>query len=189
MKQFERIKKRKLGEILVDEGYVSREQLDGALEIQNQSGDLLGKILVEQGFLTERALAKAIANQLQLPYLSSENYQLSKDVVGLIPPDLCFKYEFVPLDKIGSCLVILMSGVLSMDVLETIQQITACEVFVYIGTSSDVQRCLQEWVSQAALTQAEFKVDDSWMNFFDKADESIRQDTTSTGDEEHLAAG
>lgn len=177
MKQFERIKKRRLGELLVDEGYITDEQLQSALDLQGQDGDLLGRILVDQGFLTERALARAMATQLQLPYLSAENYQFSKEVVGLVPPDLCQRYEFIPLDRFGASITILMSGLLSMDVLETLQQITACEIFVYIGTTTDVQAALKEWADPGAMTQADMTMDNSWMNFFDQADEDIQEGT------------
>lgn len=181
MKQFERLKKRKLGELLVDDGYVTEEQLRVALELQKASGDLLGKILVEQGYLTERALARAMATQLQLPFLSTENYQFSKEIVGLIPPEICHRHELIPLDRFGNCITILMSGFPPIDVLAQISQLTNCEIFVYIGTSSDVQNALKEWISPDSMTQADVQVDDSWMNFFDKANEDIASKTEAAG--------
>ena len=153
MKQYERIKRRRLGEILLDEGYLTREQLDFALAQQNSGrGELLGRILVGQGILTERALARAMVNQLQLPYLSTANYHFSKEIVGLIPTDLCFKHEFVPLDRISNCLCVLTAGLMPPEVVETVKQITGCEIFFYIGTLSEVQDALQNWVSPSAAT-------------------------------------
>lgn len=183
MRQFERLKKRRLGEILVDEGYITQEQLETALSLQKEGGELLGRILIEQGYLTERALARAMANQLGLPFLSTENYQLSKEVVGLIPNEICFKYELIPLDRFGKTLTILMAGMVTVEVVETIQQLTGCDVFIYIGTSSDVQQALREWVSPSAMTQADISVSSaSWMSWFDKADQEVRTSTSADGD-------
>lgn len=162
MKQYERIKRRRLGEILLDEGYLTREQLDFALAQQNSGrGEPLGRILVAQGILTERALARAMVNQLQLPYLSTANYHFSKEIVGLIPTDLCFKHEFVPLDRISNCLCVLTAGLMPPEVVETVKQITGCEIFFYIGTLSEVQDALQNWVSPSAATMADVDLDGS----------------------------
>ena len=162
MKQYERIKRRRLGEILLDEGYVTREQLDSALEQQNSGpGEPLGRILIGQGILTERALARAMVSQLQVPYLSMGIYHFSKEVVGLVPTDLCFRHEFVPLDRIGNCLCLLTAGLMPPEIVDTVQRMTGCEIFFYIGTVSEVQDALQQWVSPAAATLADLSLDKS----------------------------
>jgi type IV pilus assembly protein PilB len=171
MKQFERIRRRRLGEILLDEGYVTRDQLDDALAQQDSSrGEPLGRILIGQGILTERALARAMVNQLQLPYLSTDRYHFSKEVVGLVPTDLCFKHEFVPLDRIGDCLCVLAAGLMPPEVVEAVQRMTGCEVFFYIGTISEVQDALQQWVSPSAATLADVTLDSSMRKILDDDD-------------------
>jgi len=65
-----------IGEILVAQGAVTREQLAQALDIQRQSGGRLGRVLVEMGVLGERQLARAVAQQVGLPYT-----ELSEDAL------------------------------------------------------------------------------------------------------------
>lgn len=74
-----------LGQILLDEKMVSREQLDKAIQMQQRSGGHLGRILVEQGVLTEQQLAKVLSIQWGLPYLEIGSMEIDPEVVKVIP--------------------------------------------------------------------------------------------------------
>src|SRR3989441_3776352 len=74
-----------LGQILLDEKMVTREQLDKAIQTQHRSGGHLGRILVEQGALTEQNLAKVLSIQWGLPYVQLGSIEIDPDVVKAIP--------------------------------------------------------------------------------------------------------
>ena len=63
--------RRPLGEILVELGFVSRAQLDSALDVQRTTGGRIGEILVDQGCLTRLDLASALAEHWE-PYPSTD---------------------------------------------------------------------------------------------------------------------
>src|SRR5262245_6686181 len=65
--------KLKLGDILLQSGVISTDQLNRALKAQKQFGGLLGQTLVKLNFCSEEAIAKASAQQLGIPYASREN--------------------------------------------------------------------------------------------------------------------
>lgn len=143
MARIQRITRKRLGEILVDEGVLTAAQIKEALEHQQEHGGLLGDVLVEMGLVTERDIAKTIAKQLSLPYLSSERYDIPVDVYRLVPRTLQEKYHLIPVDRFGNVLTILASGSLSTEILDEIEAITTCRIQVFIGVSSEIATSIQ----------------------------------------------
>jgi MSHA biogenesis protein MshE len=80
-----RPEKIRLGDILVAHKVVTAEQLGLALEQQKKTGRRLGRVLVEQGFLSEEQLCEAISRQLDIPYVNLKFYQLNRDVIRRLP--------------------------------------------------------------------------------------------------------
>ena len=80
---------KRIGEILIENGSVTQEQLTKALEQQKKEpGKLLGKILIEMGFVTEEEIVVALATQFNVPYLPIGNFDLTKTANGLLPKEL-----------------------------------------------------------------------------------------------------
>jgi len=88
---------RKIGDILVAAGLISDIQLVDALEIQKKSGALLGEVLVEQGYVSEQAICQALHSQLGLPVVSLEDIEVDDRVLALVREDLAKKYTALPL--------------------------------------------------------------------------------------------
>lgn len=138
------IRKKKLGEILVEEGYLSQEQLDGAKEEQKASGTLLGEILVASGYVTEWEVAKCMVMQLQLPFIYTTLYEIPRDVVSLLPHAFLHQHRIIPIDLFGKCLVIATAGDISEEVVAEIEHSTGYEVGLYVALTSDIQKSLGE---------------------------------------------
>ncbi len=60
---------KRLGELLVEQGRISPQQLEAALAAQRENGEFLGTILVKKGWLTEDALLQTLAQQAGIPYV------------------------------------------------------------------------------------------------------------------------
>jgi len=138
------IRKKKLGEILVDEGYLSRDQLHTALEEQKASGSLLGELLVSCGAVTEWEVAKCMVSQLHLPFIYTSLYDISSEAVNLLPHAFLHQHRIIPLDLFGSCLVIATAGDISQEVIDEIELSTGLEVGLYVALTSDIQKTLQD---------------------------------------------
>jgi len=88
----------KLGEILVNRGLVTSEQVEDALFSQRQFGGRLGTNLIEMGAITEEDLARCLSEQLNVPYVRSEALAaIPKEVIARLPRKLAEKYRIVPL--------------------------------------------------------------------------------------------
>ncbi|MDO9224935.1 MAG: GspE/PulE family protein [Pseudomonadota bacterium] len=90
-----RPEKIRLGDLLVQQKLLSQEQLGTALEKQKASGRKLGRVLVEHGFVTEDEISGAIARQLNIPLLDLRHVHVRPETVRLLPEQLARRFRAV----------------------------------------------------------------------------------------------
>lgn len=139
MANLHRMTRKKLGEILLQAGVIDELELKTALVEQGRTHQLLGEILVQREFTSEVDIAKTLVTQFSLPYLSAQDIDLPPYAADLLPIDLMRAHLLVPLDRFGTCLTLLVAGLLDAEVLQEIEQHTGCTVQVFVGTASDVR--------------------------------------------------
>ncbi|MFC1682611.1 SIS domain-containing protein [Candidatus Zixiibacteriota bacterium] len=100
---------KKIGEFLLEGGFINQEQLDAALEHQQSNGSRLGKTLVEMDVISEADWMQALGMQLGLPYVHLANYGLDPEVVRTIPKELARHYRMIPIAKQLNVLVTAMA--------------------------------------------------------------------------------
>jgi type IV pilus assembly protein PilB len=137
-----RLVKKKLGEILVEEGLLTNEQVQDALRLQHQSGLLFGETLVQQNLITEEKIVAVLVAQFGIPYIKPTQYQVSKDLLEIFDPAMMRRFQFVPMDSIGSVLVIAISGSLTEDVLHEIEGQTGCTLQLFLTKMSEINLVL-----------------------------------------------
>src|SRR5689334_15856418 len=94
----------RLGELLVREGLVTREQLTRALDEQRQTGMRLGYCLVKQGSIAETALTKTLARQFRMPAVDLSRFEVDARILKLVPADVASKHLVLPLKREGRTL-------------------------------------------------------------------------------------
>ena len=101
-----RPEKVRLGEILVQQKLLSEDQLGLALQDQKRSGRKLGRVFVESGYVTEEQISGALAKQLDIPYINLKFYNISPDIVRLLPETQARRFRAIALeDRRGALLV------------------------------------------------------------------------------------
>jgi len=101
-----RPEKIRLGDVLVAHKAISQDQLRTALELQKKSGRKLGRVLVEQGFVNDEQICEAISRQLNIPYINLKFYNFNQDVVRRLPEAQARRFRAVVLeDRRASMLV------------------------------------------------------------------------------------
>jgi type IV pilus assembly protein PilB len=137
-----RLVKKKLGEILVEQGLLSAEQVQDALRMQHQTGLLFGETLVQNKLITEEKIVATLVGQFGIPYIKPTNYNIAKDLLEIFEPAMMRRYQFVPLDSIGSTLIIAIAGSLSEDMLHEIESQTGCTLQLYLTKMSEINAVL-----------------------------------------------
>ena len=88
----------KLGDLLLNSGVISNEQLNQALKVQSEKGGKLGASLIELGFVTEKILLDTLSKQLNIPYLDLTNFNVDAEIVRKIPERIARRFRVVALE-------------------------------------------------------------------------------------------
>lgn len=148
MLPFKRLVKKQLGELLIERGVITKDQLEKALALQKEKGGLIGQILVGMEFAKEEEIAQALTVQYGLPFLPLQNYELSKEVVQLIPENVAKQYATISIDKIGDTLTVAMANPLNEKAIEDIELHTKCNIQVFVSTSTDINNAINKFYAK-----------------------------------------
>ena len=143
MVSLNRLTRKRLGEMLVEEGLLTDAQVQDALRMQHQSGLLFGETLVQQKLITEEKIVAVLVGQFGIPYVKPSQYKIAKDLLEIFEPAMMRRYQFVPMDSIGSVLVIAIAGSLTEDVLHEIEGQTGCTLQLFLTKMSEINLVLQ----------------------------------------------
>ncbi len=138
-----RLTRKKLGEILVEQNLLTEQQVQDALRIQHQTGMMLGETLVASKLISEEKLVAALAQQFGVPYIKPTAYQIPGELLDIFDAQTMRRFQFVPVDSIGSVLVIAISGVLSEEVLKEIENQTGMTLQIFLTKMSEIQAVLK----------------------------------------------
>lgn len=150
MRQFKRTSHKHLGQLLVERGVITQEQVAMAITYQNQKGGLFGEVLVELKFATEEDIAQALTCQYGFPYLPLSNYEIDKEVVNSVPENICRQYCLIPIDKIGNSLTLAMANPLNENAIEDVELLSGCSVQTFVSTASDIREAIARYYRSAA---------------------------------------
>src|SRR5512135_3056271 len=115
----------KLGEMLVEAGLLTQEQLEATLKNQVIYGGRLGTNLIELGYLSEEDLARFLSKKLELPCAAKEQLMsITPDIIQLLPKEVADKYKVVPLGRDRKRLTLAMLDPADLSVVDAISFIT-----------------------------------------------------------------
>jgi MSHA biogenesis protein MshE len=97
-----RPEKVRLGEILLQQGLLTAEQLQQALDEQRKSGRKLGRVFVEKAFVSEDQISTALARQLQVPFVNLKHFSLKPEVAMRLPETQARRFRAIILEDGGS---------------------------------------------------------------------------------------
>jgi type IV pilus assembly protein PilB len=123
----------RIGELLVKEGLVTREQIARALQEQQQTGMRLGFCLVKQGAIEETTLVKTLARQYRMPAVDLARFEVDPRVLKLVPAELASKHLVFPLKRDGRTLTVALADPSNPGVLDDLKFITRYDIFPVVA--------------------------------------------------------
>jgi type IV pilus assembly protein PilB len=123
----------RLGDVLIKEGLITREQLAQALAEQRASKHRLGYVLVKLGLVQELEITKVLARQYRMPAVDLSRFEVDPKLVKLIPGDLATKHVVLPLKREGRTLTVAMADPTDHGLLEDLKFITRYDLFPVIA--------------------------------------------------------
>src|SRR5919106_1780298 len=143
----------RLGDLLLKEGLISREQLDKALLDGKQNGTRLGYALVKLGYVTETDITKMLARQFRMPAVDLSRFEVDPRIAKLIPADLATKHLVLPLKRDGRTLTVAMADPTNLGVIDDLKFITRYDIFPVIAGEYTLRNAVEKYYesSDAAL--------------------------------------
>lgn len=140
-----RIVTKKIGELLIERDIITPGQLQEALILQQENKKLLGEILINLGYATEEDIMVCLTTQYGMPYLPLESYEVNMEVIKSVPAELVHKYNFVPIDKISNLLTIVVSDILDIKIINEIENALNCKVQCFVATPSSLRKVIEKY--------------------------------------------
>jgi type IV pilus assembly protein PilB len=137
------VKSNRIGELLIREGLVSREQFERAMIEARASGSRVGYTLVKLGMLGEHDLALALSRQLGIPAVDLERVRLDPKLLRLIPADIALKHIVVPVRRVGRTLTVAMADPADLSLIDDLKFVTRFEIEAVIAGESTLRRVVE----------------------------------------------
>lgn len=146
--------RKRLGDILLEAGKISLAQLNRALETQRKTKRRLGEVLIDQGLLTEDEIADVLAQQLSLERIDLEKTFVEQDIARSIPKEVALKYTAIPIFMRDDKLVVAMSDPLNMFAIDDICFITQKRIQPAVSTKKQIQKAIEIYYTKQDTDQA-----------------------------------
>jgi type IV pilus assembly protein PilB len=139
-----------LGEVLLEEGIISPDQLEQALETQReyQTGiHHLGQIMVKSGLVTPEQLNVALARKLAIPFVSIEEFEIDPHVITLIPPEIVQHYKVLPLARNNGSLVVAMTNPFDQEAIDALRFNAKMNIEIVMASAEQIGVALSKHYS------------------------------------------
>jgi type IV pilus assembly protein PilB len=146
------MKKKKLGEILIEEGLITQEQLNNALTLQREQKKRIGKVLISLGYVNDYQIAETISKQLSIPIVDCSNYSPSKELLSLVPKELAESKTIFPLEQKDKNLLIAMADPLDWQATDVVSFGTGLKVTLAVAPEDNILNAIESAYSSAGFT-------------------------------------
>lgn len=146
----------KIGEILINRGLISKEQLENALKEQKTRGidqKRIGSCLIDLGYVSEEDITEALGLQFNLPVMHLEGFRIKPEVFDLIPEIMAKRFNIIPLFKIEKELTLAISDPTDIQILDIVSSQTMCKVAPVIATYTEISKAIDKHFSKKIETK------------------------------------
>ena len=132
-----------LGASLLQDGWISQEQLDLALREAKRTRVMLGQTLISLGFITEKVLAHYLAEGTQTGMVDLSATFIPPEILDLVPYDLASQFQVLPIGKRGQVLDLAMADPLNIMAVDTIENKTGLNVHTQTAPAQELSEAIE----------------------------------------------
>lgn len=143
----------RLGELLLSSGRISESQLAKALAIQAEEGGKLGQVLVRHLVLDEVDIARTLADQKGLDYVSLTSYKIDREAVARIPDRVARRCLVIPIGYDGGSIILAMADPLDIETIDDVKVRTGMDVLPVVATATQIQYAIEKYITSADAFQ------------------------------------
>jgi len=177
---------KKLGEVLANEGVLTKAQITEAAKYQSQPQEPLGPHLIRCGFITGWDLAKVVCTHFALPFSDLQTFSPKKDLLAIFEPAFLHGYAILPIDRFGKAMTLAVCEQLAPEVLQSVVDRTKCSPYMYVGVYDVIRAKLDEFapyqppqkaatgkIAATGVFQAEAEGGD-WLSIFEEGEKKVK---------------
>lgn len=134
----------KMGDILIKEDVINLDQLKSAIQEQKHSGRKLGETLLNLGYIDENQLVAYLSKQYAVPAINLEQFDVSEEALDLVPRDSALKHKLVPIDRSGSTLVVAMADPSNIFAIDDLKFATGQNIEVVVASERSIKTAIEK---------------------------------------------
>lgn len=139
---------RRIGQILVDMGFITDEQLEMLLEEQSQNpGQLLGKIAEDMGLITDDQIAQGLAEQMNIQFVDLEGVEIPKNILAEVSDAMAQLYRVLPLRLSDDILTIATCDPQNLAMQDELRRFLGFEIRLLVATEVQIEKALKKYYS------------------------------------------
>src|SRR5205085_2830251 len=139
------IKRVRIGEVLLEEGTITEDQLKKALTQQKETGRLLGELLVESGVIEASVLVQALARRLGYPGCHLRHGLIDPGLLKLIGEEEAMRLKAIPLFKVRDTLTVAMAEPQSLPTIDRLRQLTNCKIRPVLALEANITEFIKKY--------------------------------------------
>lgn len=141
------VQRKMMGEILLEIGLVTREQLDEALSEQTLTGERLGRIMVNRGVLTEQQLIETLEFMLGIPHVQLGKMTIDSEAVKLISPNLARSHKILPISRKNGLITLAMADPLNYRAIDDVRMATGLDVVPVLASEKELETAIRQYLA------------------------------------------
>ena len=139
----------RLGEMLIESGLATADQIEAAVAQQGDSRKGLGQVLVARKVVSEDDVLRTLAMQLDIPRIPLRTGVFDPEAVRLLEDATCRRLQVLPLFKVRDTLAVATSDPLAMPIFDEIEQRTKLHPRPVLASREEIIRCIREAYSES----------------------------------------
>ncbi len=145
-------KNTKLGEMLIQKGVVSAEQLEIALNEQKKTGDFLSVALIKLGFATEEEIWPILSEQLEIDYIKLKDTKIDREAIKKVPAKIAYHYKLMPVKLTEDTLTVALNNPLDIHILDEVSLLVGMKVKAALAGEKDILESIRKYYGVGAET-------------------------------------
>ncbi|MHB1421172.1 MAG: type II secretion system ATPase GspE [Bacillota bacterium] len=135
--------KKRLGDLLVEQNLITKDQLEEALRVQKKSGDRLGRVMIGLGYVTEQDILNLLEKQLGITQVKLNNQLFDPDLLKMIPENLIRRHKVLPVKLEGKTLTVAMVDPLNALAIDNLRLATGWEIKPVMAPEHEIDRTIR----------------------------------------------
>ncbi len=136
--------RRRIGEVLVDLGFLSDDDIQRALELQRSSGRRLGEVLTGENLVTPRQLLQALAEQFGFEFLDLDSVTIDTDLAQRVPASMARRHRALPVTRRDGAVIVAMMNAADVLAVDDIRSVVGEQVVPVMAEGAQILAAIHD---------------------------------------------